>query len=260
MIRVVVAGAAGKLGREIVKGVLAQPDMRLVGGVSPRHAGVDLGDVAGLAPLGLAVVGSIGEAAAADVLVDVTNPHVVMGNASAALQRGMRPLIGSTGLSAEDLARLEKETVSRKLGTLVAPNFALGALLMMRFAREAAKYFEHAEIVEMHHDQKLDAPSGTALETARAMRRERPAFDRAHPDEVEKLAHVRGGDLGGIRIHSVRLPGMLAHQEVHFGGEGQVLTIRHDALSRDCYMPGVLLGIRKLMAIDGMVVGLEHLL
>jgi 4-hydroxy-tetrahydrodipicolinate reductase len=260
MIRVVLAGAAGKMGREVVKALDGAPDMKLVGAVSPRHAGHDVGEIAGLAHRGLPIVATLDNSEQGDVFVDFTNPDSVMANAMEALKLGYRPLIGSTGMSRQDLETLDRESLGRGLGTLVAPNFAIGALLMIRFAAEAAKYFEHAEIMEQHHNQKLDAPSGTALKTAEAMLAARPAFNRAHPDEVEKLAHTRGGDLNGIRVHSVRLPGMLAHQEVYFGGLGQVLTIRHDALSRECYMPGVLLGIRKVMAINGLVVGLEQVL
>jgi 4-hydroxy-tetrahydrodipicolinate reductase len=258
MIKVVLAGAAGKMGREVVKALDGAPDIQLVGAVSPRHAGRDVGEVAGLAHRGLPIMATLDACEQGDVFVDFTNPDSVMANALEALKLGYRPLIGSTGMSQQDLATLDR--ARNGLGVLVAPNFAIGALLMIRFAAEAAKYFEHAEIMEQHHHQKLDAPSGTALKTAEAMLESRPEFNRAHPDEVEKLAGARGADLKGIRVHSVRLPGMLAHQEVYFGGLGQVLTIRHDALSRECYMPGVLLGIRKVMELDGLVVGLEQVL
>ncbi|MDB5100634.1 MAG: dihydrodipicolinate reductase [Cyanobacteria bacterium RYN_339] len=260
MIRVVLAGAAGKMGREVIKALDGAEGIQLVGAVSPRHAGRDVGELAGLPRRGLAVEATLANCARGEVFVDFTNPDVVMANALEALKLGYRPLIGSTGMSKADLELLQRESLAHGLGTLVAPNFAIGALLMIRFAAEAAKYFEHAEIMEQHHHQKLDAPSGTALKTAEAMLASRATFERAHPDEVEKLAGARGADLDGIRIHSVRLPGMLAHQEVYFGGLGQVLTIRHDALSRECYMPGVLLGIRKLMDITGLVVGLEQVL
>ena len=263
MIRVVLAGAAGKMGREVIKALDGHPDVALVGAVSPRHAGRDVGEIAGLAHRGIEIHATLDGALAstsADVLIDLTTPEAVLGNALEALRLGLRPLIGSTGLGAEDLAQLADAAGRTGLGVLVAPNFAIGALLMMRFAQEAARYFEHAEIIELHHAQKLDAPSGTALKTAQAMRESRPSFGRAHPDEVEALAGARGADIEGIRVHSVRLPGMLAHQEVIFGGLGQVLTIRHDALSRECYMPGVLLGVRKIMTLQGLVIGLEHVL
>lgn len=263
MIRVVLAGAAGKMGREVVRALDGHAEIQLVGAVSPRHAGRDVGEVAEVAHRGLPIRATLDEVMAetpADVLVDLTNPDVVLGNALSGLRHGLRVLVGSTGLGPDALAKLGDEAARRGLGVLVAPNFAIGALLMMRFAQEAARYFEHAEIVEMHHAQKLDAPSGTALVTAEAMRQSRPTFERAHPNEVEKLPGARGSDIEGIRIHSVRLPGMLAHQEVIFGGLGQVLTIRHDALSRDCYMPGVLLGVRKVLTVQGLVVGLEHVL
>jgi len=143
---------------------------------------------------------------------------------------------------------------------LVAPNFAIGALLLMRFAKEAARYFPHAEIIELHHNQKADAPSGTAIKTAELMLDEQDAFGVGNAPETEKLKGARGAEFGGIRIHSVRLPGLVAHQEVLFGGLGQILSIRHDSLSRESFMPGVMLAVRKAMDLQGLVYGLEHLL
>jgi 4-hydroxy-tetrahydrodipicolinate reductase len=195
-----------------------------------------------------------------DVMVDFTTPEAVKGNTLLALNHGVRPVVGATGLSASDLAEIGALTDAKGLGALIAPNFAIGALLMIQFAAKAAEYFDHAEVIELHHNQKLDAPSGTAFKTVEAMAAVQKRFGSSNVDETEKLEGVRGGDDHGIRVHSVRLPGMLAHQEVLFGSLGQVLTIRHDATSRECYMPGILLGIRKVMGLTGLTVGLEHVL
>ena len=263
MIRVVLTGAAGKMGKEVVKAIGRAEGLELVGAVSPNHAGEDIGTIAGLDPLGVALTPDLDAVLAAtkpDVLVDFTNPDVVKGITLTALRHGVRPVVGSTGLSPADLDEIRVLTEAQGLGTLIAPNFAIGALLMMQFAQKAAQYFDHAEIIELHHNQKLDAPSGTAVKTAEVMLQAQPAFGATNVKDTEKLAGARGGETGGIRIHSVRLPGLLAHQEVMFGGLGQVLTIKHDAMSRDCYMPGVLLGIRKVMQIQGLVYGLEHVL
>ena len=175
-----------------------------------------------------------------DAAVDFTAPSAVLGNATAALAAGVPCVIGTTGLSDDDLAELDSTARARTIPCFVAPNFALGAVLMMRFAAEAARHFPKAEIIELHHDRKLDAPSGTAARTAGLME---PAMD------------------GEVPIHSVRLPGLVAHQEVIFGGLGETLTIRHDSLSRESFMPGVLLAVRRVREIDeSPLVGLEHLL
>lgn len=261
-IRVVLTGAAGKMGREVVKAMQAAPDLALVAAVSPRHKGQDVGELAGCGPLGLRATDDLAEALATkpDVLVDFTRPEAVMGVARAALHAGVRPVIGSTGLTPADLEELDALAKAKNLGVLVAPNFAIGALLMIRFAAEAAKYFDHAELIELHHDRKHDAPSGTAIKTVEAMNAARPRFEPPAIPGSETVAGVRGGEQGGIHVHSVRLPGLLAHQEVLFGGLGQLLTIRHDALSRECYMPGVLLGVRKVMTLSGLTYGLEHVM
>ncbi|MFN3429102.1 MAG: 4-hydroxy-tetrahydrodipicolinate reductase [Candidatus Sericytochromatia bacterium] len=263
MIRVVLAGAAGKMGKEVVKAIDRSGDIQLVGAVSPLHAGTDAGELAGIGPCGVLIEADLATLLAEsrpDVMIDFTTPEAVKGNARLALEAGVRPVIGATGLSPADLDELRALTESKGLGTLVAPNFAIGALLMMEFAARAAKYFDHAEVIELHHNQKLDAPSGTAFKTVEAMAQAQAQFGVTNVPETEKLAGVRGGEVAGIRVHSVRLPGMLAHQEVLFGGLGQVLTIRHDAMSRECYMPGVLLGVRQVMGLKGLTYGLEHVL
>lgn len=263
MIRVVLAGAAGKMGKEVVKAIHHADDIQLVGAVSREGTGIDVGMAAGIGPCGIHLSNDLTKTlfeTKPDVMVDFTTPLSVKGNAIAALQNGVRPLIGATGLSGADIDELRALVDQKGLGALIAPNFAIGALLMMQFAAKAAQYFDHAEVIELHHNQKLDAPSGTAFKTVEAMAAVQQKFGASNVPETEKLPGVRGGEYAGIRIHSVRLPGLLAHQEVMFGGLGQVLTIRHDAMSRESYMPGVLLGVRKVMGLQGLVYGLEHVL
>lgn len=261
-IRVAVSGAAGKMGREVVRAIAREADLQLVGAVDPRAEGEDAGSLAGLAVLEVACLPSLRDLAGreVEVLVDFTGPSAVKANALMALELGIRPVIGTTGMTLEDLQELDEAARRRSLGALVAPNFAIGALLMMRFAAEAARYFPHAEIIELHHNQKADAPSGTAIKTAELMADVQARFAEGNAPETEKLPGARGAEFAGIRIHSVRLPGLVAHQEVLFGGLGQTLTLRHDSTSRESFMPGVVLAIRKAHELEGLVYGLEHLL
>jgi 4-hydroxy-tetrahydrodipicolinate reductase len=252
-IRIAVSGA-GRMGRQVAAAVLAEPGMTPV-------AYVD----------GLASPGAIdglplfNDAAACfadvkpDVVIDFTNADWTPRLAEAALQRGVRLVIGTTGLSTDFMAWLEREAAARRTGAVVAANFAIGAVLMMAFARQASRFFDFAEIIELHHDQKIDSPSGTAKTTAEGMlaARGRPF---THPEsELEPLPGARGAELGGIAIHSVRLQGLVAHQEVLFGGLGQTLSIRHDTTGRDSFMPGVLAATREVMNLDKLVVGLDEL-
>jgi 4-hydroxy-tetrahydrodipicolinate reductase len=197
-------------------------------------------------------------ATGAQVAVDFTTPAAVLDNVAGCLERGVHVVVGTTGLSAQDLERIEGWT---KPGAhaIVAPNFAIGAALMMSFAAQAAPHFERAEVVERHHERKLDAPSGTALRTADLMNEARATRWAGAGDE-ERLAGSRGGDADGIRIHSLRLPGSIAHQEVVLGGPGETLTIRHDSIDRSSFMPGVLLAIKSVASRPGLTVGLERLL
>lgn len=263
-IKVFVAGACGKVGMETVRTVLGQEDMALVGVSDIRNQGMDIGNFLGTGPLGVIISGKVSQESLrdlkADILVDFTNPHSVLANAKEAIKAGAVPVIGTTGLDKEEIAELEELAGEEKVGVFISPNMALGAILMMKFAKESAKYFDHVEIIEYHHDTKLDAPSGTALKTAEMISETRKPVRQGHPDEYEKIPGSRGGNANGIRIHSVRLPGMLAHQEVIFGGYGQTLTIRHDAYTRETYMPGVLLAIRKSYGLKTLVIGLENFL
>ncbi|MDA8227143.1 MAG: 4-hydroxy-tetrahydrodipicolinate reductase [Desulfitobacterium hafniense] len=263
-IRVFVAGACGKMGQEVVRTVLKQEDMILVGASDTRNQGIDVGYAIGIPKVGLDISGVFNkellQRSGADVLVDFTNPQSVLSNAKLAIASGVVPIVGTTGLDEAELSELRDLVEKERVGVFIASNFAIGAILMMRFAREAARYFPHVEIVESHHNQKLDAPSGTALTTSEWISEVREPMVQGHPNEYEKVAGARGADIHGIRIHSLRLPGLIAHQEVIFGGLGQTLTIKHDAFSRETYMPGVLLAIRKAYQLTDMVIGLENFL
>lgn len=252
------------MGREVVRTILDQEDMQLVGASDARQQGRDIGELLAMAPLGIEITGPLEEAhlkeTRADIMVDFTNPQSVLKNAKCALAAGVVPVLGTTGLDEADIAEIRDFVDQTKVGAFIAPNFAIGAILMMRFAQEAAKYFPHVEIIELHHDQKLDAPSGTALKTVEWIAEVRKPLVQGHPNEYEKIKGSRGGDVDGIHIHSVRLPGFIAHQEVIFGGLGQALTIRHDALSRETYMPGIMLAIRKANQLSNLVIGLENFL
>jgi 4-hydroxy-tetrahydrodipicolinate reductase len=238
--RVLVVGAKGRVGSLVVKGVKAAPDLELAGAV-------DLGD-----DLAAAL-------ARADVAVDFTTPLCVFDNVKAILERRVHAVVGTTGLDEDQLARLDGIAKERGVACLVAPNFALGAVLMMRFAEEAARFYPWVEVMERHHERKLDAPSGTAAETARRIARARKAPPAA-VEERESAPGVRGGRVEEVAVHSMRLPGSIAHQEVWFGGPGETLVIRHDTTDREVFVPGVLLAARKIDGFKGLVRGLEPLL
>ncbi|MGE3073181.1 MAG: 4-hydroxy-tetrahydrodipicolinate reductase [Dehalococcoidia bacterium] len=252
-IRVLVSGS-GRMGREVAAAVLAEDGMAPIGfvdGLAEPGAldGLPLFDDAGKAC----------DELKPDVVIDFTNAAWTPTLAKACIAKGVRLVVGTTGLSDDFLNWLESETAASKTGAVVAANFAIGAVLMMYFARIAAPYFEHAEIIELHHDAKIDSPSGTAKKTAELMRASREK-DFSHPDsEIEPLVGARGAEFGGVALHSVRLRGLVAHQEVIFGGLGQTLTIRHDTTGRDSFMPGVIMATREVMKLDHLVVGLDAL-
>jgi len=267
-IKVAVNGAAGKMGREVVRAVSQAADLTLVGACDRIAAGEDPGVIAGIGPLGIKIETSLEEMlrhTGAEVLVDFTEPGSVVDSIHTAIRAGVYGVVGTTGLSQADLEDIESAATAKGIGVLVAPNFAIGACLMMRFAAEAARWFPHVEIIELHHDQKKDAPSGTALKTGQIIAEVWESqgvqgSGRRPVEEWESLPGARGGKLGGIHIHSVRLPGFVAHQEVIFGLPGQILTLRHDSTSRESFMPGVLLGVRRVKGIKGLVYGLDKLL
>jgi len=259
-IKVLVSGT-GKMGRQVMEAVCAEPDLEPVGVLS-RVAGeeyLSLPDGSGLVPFG-ADPAAFFTRTRPDVVVDFTNAERTPQVAREALEAGARLVIGTSGLSEAFLHELGRECRQRKLGAVVAANFALGAVLMAHLARVAARFFDYAEIIEMHHEGKADAPSGTAIATARKMADGREAPFQRPPTQRETIEGSRGGTVDGVTIHSVRLPGLVAHQEVIFGGPGQTLTIRHDSTSRESFMPGVMLAIRDVMGRQELVLGLEALL
>jgi 4-hydroxy-tetrahydrodipicolinate reductase len=244
-IRVLVSGAKGKMGREVVQAVKAEHDLLLV-------AEIDLGDDL---PAAIHDHG-------ATVVVDFTHPHCAVENTRKIIEAGVHPVVGTTGFSQADIAQLVRLAESRGIGGLIAPNFAMGAVLLMKFAAEAVRYLPAVEVIELHHDQKLDAPSGTALKTVELMVKSLAGQPTIPPNPLEKetVPGVRGGRYQGIPIHSVRLPGYVAHEEVLFGGMGQVLSLRHDSLSRTSFMPGVVFAIRKVPGLKTLHYGLETIL
>lgn len=261
--KVIVTGAYGKVGREIIRGILTAEDLELVGAVDLQGHGLDVGVMSGLEPQGVTITGDLEKVLSTtqpQVMVDFTQPEAVFANATLAINYNVSPVIGTTGLTQNQLDEIHVLCERKQLGAVIASNFALGAVLMMRFAREAAKYFRHVEIIELHHNQKLDAPSGTALSTVQAILEERGQFKQGHPQEFESVAGSRGGEIQGVRVHSVRLPGLIAHQEVLFGDLGQTLSIRHDSLSRESFIPGVLLAIRKVKKLNKAIFSLDSLI
>lgn len=260
-IRVIVAGAGGRMGKEVLKLVLQDEELELAAAVNRSVEESDAGRLAGLPEAGIAVTDDLEAALAgsnADVLVDFTNPQFAYPHTALAVKYGVRPVIGTTGFTPEQIAELDKQCKDQGIGGLIAPNFSIGAILLMKFAAQASKYFPHLEIIEYHGDQKLDAPSGTAIKTAELISEVRQELRQGNPHEEETIEGSRGGYYNGFRIHSVRLPGVFAQEEVVFGGFGQSLKIRHDSYERAGYMPGVKIGIQKVMEYTGMIYGFEH--
>ena len=242
MIKVGVLGARGRMGAEVVKAVTAAADLELV-------ASLDIGDS----------LDQLVESGA-QVVVDFTTPDSVMANLEFLISKGINAVVGTTGFDDARVTKLKTlVSANPKVGVLIAPNFAIGAVLMMEFATKAAKYFESAEIIELHHPDKVDAPSGTASRTAELMTQARKeAGLNAMPDATNSGAPAaRGANVGDIPVHSIRLRGLVAHQEVLLGGLGETLTIRHDSLDRAGFMPGVLLGVRKVISNPGLTFGLD---
>ena len=251
-------GAAGRVGREVTLAISQAPDLQLVAAIDrmpfkdapplpkgvPYYADTRLGLTA----------------SHADVVVDFTTAGASLAMVPLALSAGARPVIGTTGISEEQLAYLDALCREHHLGGFCAPNFTIGAVLLAKLSAMAAHFFDYVEINEEHHEAKIDAPSGTALAIAKAIREARPSGFQRNVPEKEPLAGTRGGDYQGIGIHSSRLPGRMAHHQVTFGGLGQTLTLRHDTINRECYMPGVLLAVRRVREWEGLTVGLDKLL
>lgn len=244
-IRVGVLGARGRMGAEVCRAVEAAGDMEIVAMVDTGDWMFDIAD------------------AGAEVVVDFTHPDVVMDNIRFCIDQDIRCVVGTSGLDPERLDTIRQWLEPKpELGVLVAPNFALGAVLSMRFAQLAARYYQSVEIVELHHNRKVDAPSGTAAHTARLVGKVLADEGRGAGQDAttSEMDGARGAKVDDVRVHSVRLPGLVAHQEVLFGGQGETLTIRHDSYDRTSFMPGVLLGVRSILGRPGLTVGLESLL
>ena len=269
-IPVVVNGAGGKMGREVIKAVTQAEDMTLVGAVdnNPKFNGQDVGEVAGCGAVEVPILNQLESVLAfaaqekqLGVMVDFTHPDSVYENVRSAIAYGIRPVVGTTGLSPAQIAELAEFADKASTGCLIIPNFSIGMVLLQQAALQASKYFDHVEIIELHHNQKADAPSGTAIKTAQMLAEMGKTYNPPSVTETEKLAGARGSLADeGIRIHSVRLPGLIAHQEVIFGAQGQIYTLRHDTSDRSCYMPGVLLAIRQVLQLKTLVYGLEKIL
>jgi 4-hydroxy-tetrahydrodipicolinate reductase len=261
-IKVVIAGAAGRMGQEAVKAVNKDPNVQLVGAVGSKGSEFvdkDLSEIVGGEKFNITLSDNLKDTlqrTKPDVLLDLSVPLVVYDNACIALDCGVRPVIGATGLTKEDLLELEKKAKYNGSSVLIAPNFAIGALMMIHFSKLAAKYFDSAEIIEIHHDKKVDAPSGTAIKTALEIGKEKN-FEKK---ELTENMVPRGELIGGVRVHSLRLPGAVAHQEVIFGTVGQTLTIRHDTIDRTAFMPSVLIAIKEIVNRSGLIYGLENII
>lgn len=244
MIKVIVNGCNGKMGREVIEGILGENDLELVGQTGKKD---DL-------PAQIRLT-------QAQVVVDFTTPSVVYNNIKSILENGAYAVVGTTGLDEAQKAEINRLANQNGLGVLISPNFCIGAVLMMKFAAEAAKYMPNVEVVEYHHDEKTDAPSGTAIKTAEYINSIVGTTRTPGVESSELLgAPSRGAQIGNIRIHAVRLPGFVASQEVILGDSGQTLKIRHDTIDRKSFIPGVLLGIRKIVCLKGLVYGLENIL
>lgn len=259
MTNVLIAGATGAMGQKAVDLVNSMANMHLTAVLAPHlvdadrkqaHLGADVVVFNSLADIDPTV---------ADIWLDFTIPSAVYENVKYALNNGLIPVVGTTGLTDEQEAELIELSKQKHLGGLIAPNFGMSAVLLMKFAKEAAKYFPDVEVIEMHHADKKDAPSGTALSTAKLIDQVREPHE-SNPDEIETLTGVRGGDYHGIKIHSVRLPGYIAHEQVLFGGAGEALTIRQDSFDRQSFMSGVKVALEKVHDLDQLVVGLEKIL
>ncbi len=260
-IRVVINGALGRMGQEVMRAVLNDPGMKVVGAVEKETTQkyFALPDTSELVPFS-SDLESLLRKCNPDVLVDFTNAEVSMAAARLAIGGGGNLVIGTTGLSEENLREIEQLSQDKQVCAVVAPNFSLGAVLLIHLAKVAAKFFDYAEVVEMHHDKKIDAPSGTAIATAKAMLEAHGKPFLLPRTEKEVIPNVRGGQIDGITIHSLRLPGFMAGQEVILGGKGQTLSLRHEAISRESYMPGVILAIKEATKRKGLVYGLDTLL
>jgi len=261
VIRVVVNGALGRMGQEVIKAVVREPELKVVGAAEKNvtQKYLPLADALELVPFS-SDLESLVKSCNPHVLIDFTTAEVSMKAARLATKQKVNLVIGTTGLSEENLAEIERLCQENGVGAVVAPNFSLGAVLLMHLAKIAARFFDHAEILEMHHDKKIDAPSGTAINTARGMLKARDKSFIFPKTERQIIEGTRGGQIEGIAIHSLRLPGFMAGQEVILAKTGETLSLRHEIISRESYMPGVILAVKEVTKRKGLVYGLDALL
>lgn len=261
MIKVGVVGANGKMGTQVVKTVISEPELELACAIDKFGEGQNVYQ-------NVVIEGDLKKSLLAnkpDVVVDFTQPSVIFENIKTYMELKVKAVIGTTGLSNEQLDEIKKMSQENSTGIIIAPNFSIGAILMMEFAARASKYFSNAEIIEFHHNQKKDAPSGTSIKTAQLMMQNNDNFKLGNCAEVETIKGARGGeyqedDKGNIQIHAVRMPGFVASQEVIFGADGQTLKIHHDTINRECYMSGVVLAIKHISKYNEFIYGLENIL
>ncbi len=261
-LKVVVNGACGRMGQEVVKTVVTGTDHRLVQVCDKKDIGKDIMKMVNIKAEEINVKENLKQVikeSTPDVIIDFTTPEVVMENIRIGLNANVHMIVGTTGITEADLKEIQMMSDNSDANILIVPNFAIGAVLMMKFAKQAAKYMRNVEIIELHHDRKIDAPSGTSLRTADLINKNTYKKFKTQ-QKIEKLEGARGGVMGGIHIHSVRLPGLVAHQEVIFGGKGQTLKIRHDSYDRTSFMPGIKLALEKIDKIDNLVIGLENIM
>ncbi|GAB3802465.1 4-hydroxy-tetrahydrodipicolinate reductase [Virgibacillus kimchii] len=263
-IKVILAGPRGRMGSQAIDMLLENKnDFTLMACIDRKHDGMLLKDIDDMPDLSVPVYEdpqACLKEMEADVFIDLTVPESGYRNTKAAILNNVRPVVGTTGFNDEQIKELSALCKEKKLGAIIAPNFAIGAVLMMKFSKMAAAYFPDVDIIEKHHDQKLDAPSGTAVKTAELMKETRNAKKQGHENEQEILAGARGADVDGMKIHSIRMPGLVAHQEVIFGGKGQTLTIKHDSINRDSFMEGIKVSAKQVMEMEKLVYGLENIL
>lgn len=261
--RVGVFGAGGRMGSTVCQTVAADPSLALAAAVDPAYDGKSLDEISATSGSGLQISGSQDAMvkAGVEVAVDFTIAASAVENIRYCIEEGIHAVVGTTGISPDQLEGI-KDLLGRdpRSNVLIAPNFAIGAVLMMKFARQAATWLPDAEIIELHHRDKKDAPSGTALRTLEEIALGRKVAAVTRTESHESLPGARGGEKEGVRIHSVRLPGLVAHQEVIFGGQGQTLTIRHDSTDRTSFMPGVILAVKSIAGLKGLTIGLDSLL
>ena len=257
----VVNGALGRMGREITKAVVCEPGLKLVGAVEKEvtQRYLPLAEAVELIPFS-SDLSSLLRSCNADVVVDFTNAEASMAAARIAVKQKVNMVIGTTGLSEENLSEIEQLCIANEVGVVVAPNFSLGAAVLIHLSKFAAKFFNYAEIIEMHHDKKDYAPSGTAVATARAMLQARGKPFVYPKVERKILNNTRGGQVNGIAIHSLRLPGFMAGEEVIFSGASETLSLRYTTIDRECYLPGVILAVKEVTKRKGLTYGLDALL